>query len=638
MITAYDYFIVGFYLMFILGIGLAFRRMSKNTSDYFRAGGAMPWWITGTSAWIASFTAWTFTGAAAKVYETGLLVLVVFYAGVIGLVTVMAFTCVRFRRMRVVTWMEAVRLRYGPFTEQFYTCIKVPLLILFAAVSLNAIGIFMSAVFKMDMSTVLIVLGVVVTIVAFAGGAWAVLASDFVQMFLVMTITISTAFLVLRRPDIGGITGLIQKVPTSYFHWTEQARLPIVVLWVLVMIWFKVSDNNNMENSTMYLMARSDRDARRMVLIPIIGSLLGPLIWFIPSMAARILHPNLAAEYPQLSQPHEAAFVAVAMQVMPKGLLGLLLCAMLGATVTSMDAGLNKGVGVFVRSFYLPLSNSFERWSAHFSLNSGTASLGSLAHAFHIAMVGRARAEKRLLIVGKITTLCFGVLIIAMALLVNKFRTVGLFDLSNQLAASLLMPLALPLLYGMFVKRTPVWSAWSTAVVGVVVSWYLGKAVNPAFFQHCMGWSRPLSPREQTDLLLVTSTFGTAVVGSAWYFFTSLFYNYSTQEHKDHVEQFFAALRTPVEKQGVEDLQQVIYHMLGVLCMVYGGFILLLTLIPNSLGGRMCFVFCGGSLFTMGAILAWIGRRLEAKARLSSPAAPLSPDRTMPEPIPAIGD
>ena len=38
------------------------------------------------------------------------------------------------------------------------------------------------------------------------------------------------------------------------------------------------------------------------------------------------------------------------------------------------------------------------------------------------------------------------------------------------------------------------------------------------------------------------------------------------------------------------------------------------------------------------AILAWIGRRLEAKAGFSSPAAPLSPDRTMPEPIPAAGD
>ena len=58
MITGFDYFIVGFYLLFIRRIGLAFRRMSKNPSDCFRAGGATSWWTTGTSAWIASFTAW----------------------------------------------------------------------------------------------------------------------------------------------------------------------------------------------------------------------------------------------------------------------------------------------------------------------------------------------------------------------------------------------------------------------------------------------------------------------------------------------------------------------------------------------------------------------------------------------------
>jgi len=53
--------------------------------------------------------------------------------------------------------------------------------------------------------------------------------------------------------------------------------------------------------------------------------------------------------------PEPSAFVAVAMKVMPVGLLGLLMCAMFGATLTSMDAAVNKYVGVFVRSFYRPI-------------------------------------------------------------------------------------------------------------------------------------------------------------------------------------------------------------------------------------------------------------------------------------------
>ena len=579
MITKYDYVIIGFYLVFMLAIGLVFRRMSKDTSDYFRAGGAMPWWLTGASAWIFSFSAWTFTGAAGKVYEAGPLVLCVFYATVVALTFAISFTCMRFRRMRVITWMEAVRLRYGPFNEQFYTWIKLPLLLLFAGVGLNAIGVFMSAVFKVEMNSMLVVLGTVVTLVAFAGGSWAVLASDFVQAFLIVTITICTAVMVLARPEIGGLHGLVDKVPSAHFHWGELARPEIIFVWMLGNLWLKFSDENNMERSTMYLMTRSDKDARRMVLIPLIGTIIGPVIWFIPSMAATILHPNLAAEFPALKQPHEAAFLAVAMDVMPQGLLGLLLSAMLGATVTSMDAGLNKNVGIAIRSLYKPLFQP---------------------HA----------TEKHLLVAGKICTLIFGAIIILLAVFINSIRQTNLFDFVNQLASYLLMPLALPLIYGLFYKRTPGWSAWSTALVAGGASWLLGKYFSPEIIQHWMGWEKPLSGDEQTYLrLAITTLGGTVIIGSAWYFFTGLFYQAAPKVEQERIENFFTNLHTPVDTRGVEGVQTAIYKLLGALCLVYGGFILLLVLIPNTSGGRLAFLFCGGVMFGVGAALHLAGKR-----------------------------
>ena len=87
---------------------------------------------------------------------------------------VFAYTCLRFRRLRVVTWMEAVRDRFGPFTEQFYTWIKVPLLIILSGFGLNSIGVFMSAVFHVHIVWVLVILGLTITLVALAGGAFAV--------------------------------------------------------------------------------------------------------------------------------------------------------------------------------------------------------------------------------------------------------------------------------------------------------------------------------------------------------------------------------------------------------------------------------------------------------------------------------
>jgi Na+/proline symporter len=589
MITIYDYIIIGFYLVFMLAIGVVFRRMSKNTSDYFRAGGAMPWWITGTSAWIFSFSAWTFTGAAGKVYETGTLVLPVFYATTLALCFTIAFTCLRFRRMRVITWMEAVRLRYGPFNEQFYTWIKLPLLLLFSALSLNAIGVFMSAVFNIPMNTMLVILGMVVTIVAFGGGSWAVLASDFVQAFLIVTITICTALMVLVRPEIGGLNGLIHKVPAAHFHWDQLARPELIAVWVVTTLWLKFSDENNIERSTMYLMTRSDRDARRMVLIPLIGTTIGPLFWFIPSMAATIMHPHLASEFPGLKQPHEAAFLAVSMDVMPRGLLGLLLSAMLGATVTSMDAGLNKNVGIAIRSFYKPLFQP-------------------------------KAPEKHLLVAGKVCTLIFGAVIILLAVFINNIRQTNLFDFVNQLSANLLIPLALPLIYGLFYKHTPGWSAWSTGVVAGLASFLLGKFITPDVFQRWLGWATPLNADEQTYLkLAVTTLGGTVIVGSAWYFFTSIFYKSTPQAERERVDAFFQKLHTPVDKQGTEGVQTVIYKLLGSLCMVYGGFILLLIAIPNSMTGRLAFVFCGGIIFSTGALLFDRSKRLSSSSQTTAP-------------------
>jgi Na+/proline symporter len=270
------------------------------------------------------------------------------------------------------------------------------------------------------------------------------------------------------------------------------------------------------------------------------------------------------------------------MDVMPQGLLGLLLSAMLGATVTSMDAGLNKNVGIAIRSLYKPL----------FKPNA---------------------TEKHLLVAGKICTLLFGAIIIVLALFINSIRQTNLFDFVNQLASYLLMPLALPLIYGLFYKRTPGWSAWSTALVAGGASWLLGNYVTPEVFQQWMGWTTPLNGDEKTYLkLAVTTLGGTVIVGSVWYFFTSLFYQAAPAAEQQRIDQFFTNLQTPVDKHGVEGVQNTVYKMLGGLCLVYGAFILLLMVIPNRFNGRLAFLFCGGVMFGVGAVL-WVVAKRKAK-------------------------
>ena len=77
-LSIYDYCVIGFYFAFMALIGWVCRKFITNTSDYFRGGGKMLWWMAGCSAFVAQFSAWTFTGAAGKAYQDGPVIMVLY--------------------------------------------------------------------------------------------------------------------------------------------------------------------------------------------------------------------------------------------------------------------------------------------------------------------------------------------------------------------------------------------------------------------------------------------------------------------------------------------------------------------------------------------------------------------------------
>ncbi len=586
MITAYDYLNIAFYFAFVAGVGFYFARRSKDTSDYFRGGGLLPWWVTGAGAWMSAFSAWTFTGAAGKIYQNGPYVLVLYYGNLVGLFAILFFTCYRFRRLRVVTPFEAVRLRFGPGMQQFYTWLRLPVSVIFTCMMLNAVGIFMSAVFGVNLTLTLVTLGTLVTLVSLLGGSFAVAASDFVQMLLVVTVTLAVAVLALAQPAIGGVSGLMAKVPAVHFEWGQIARPGFIVFWFLAMTVNSLLVQNSLsdERATKYMMARSDRHARLMLIIPIVGTIITPLLWIIPPMVAAVRHPDIATLFPQLRHPEEAAFLLTAHDVLPQGMLGLLVCGIFAATLTHSDAILNQGAGMLIRNFYLPVINP---------------------HC----------PEKKLLMLSKVATAGFGVAVIALAVLVGKYRSLGLFDLLNQLGIALLLPLALPAGLGMFFKRTPWWSAWTTVVIGLAVSYVVTFIFKPAMFP----WlPATLKPEEATVFYNIATVALGATIPVAWFFFTSLFYERSTPEYKASVEEFFRRLATPLpDVSDTTAENQTFPRAIGRCCLLFGGFVSLFVLVPNSLRGRLCFVACGGVMMLVGALLV----------RLHPQPAPVAPPR-----------
>ena len=586
MIGIYDYIVIGFYFAFMLLIGVIFRKFNHNTSDYFRGGGCMLWWLSGASSFMVMFSAWMFTGAAGKTYDTGTLILIMSVGNVVGSIFVYFFTCYRFRQMRVITYVEAVRRRFGRFNQQLYVWMQVFFGLLGGALALNAIGVFIASVFGISLELTIIIIGAAVVFMSVTGGAWAVVASNFVQMLMVMSVTIVAAFLALRLPEVGGIMGLIDKAPPAHFDWTLISRGPVIAVWVIAMVIGQFLSLNAINTgASRFLTVKDGIHARKAALITIFGLSFGAIIWMIPPMAATIACGNLAEQFPLLRQPNEAAYVAICLKTMPQGLIGLLVCGIFAATISSMDSALNMNSGVFIRDFYLRILRP-------------------------------KAAEIELLFMGKLFTLIFGAIVILGGLYVSKVRTMGLFELTLVLGLLIGHPMVIPMFLGIFIKRTPAWSAWSTVLVGLVTAWVTKFYFDLSFFERLAGFSEPLSITEAADVSWAVAVIVVSVSGTVWYCFTSLFYKYSTAEYKQQVEEFFADVNTPIDhkKEDVKSNDLVQYRVLGLLCLIYGFATILFMFIPNGFSGRMCFGFCAAVPLVTGFILRQKAKNIENSA------------------------
>jgi Na+/proline symporter len=208
----FNMLIVAVYFLFLIAIGWMFRTFTTNTSDYFRGGGNMLWWMVGSTAFMTQFSAWTFTGAAGKAYTDGFTIALIFIANAFDYFMNFAYFAPKFRQLRVVTVIQAVRQRFGSKNEQVFTWTGMPNSVINAGIWLNGLAIIASGIFGFDTETTIWATGLVVLAMSVTGGSWAVIASDFMQMVIIMAVTITCAIVALHHGD--GITNIVANIPS----------------------------------------------------------------------------------------------------------------------------------------------------------------------------------------------------------------------------------------------------------------------------------------------------------------------------------------------------------------------------------------------------------------------------------------
>lgn len=575
MLSFYDNIVIVAYFILMLVVGVVFKRMNKNTSDYFRGGGSMLWWLVGATTFMSFISAVTYTGAAGKAYETGTFVFVVYIANGVGFFISYLYFSKRFRQTRVVTAIEVVRERFGKVNEQFFTWMVVPFGVIHGGVWLYSLGIIISTVFGVSMEITVLTVGVTVLTISLLGGSWAVVASDFMQLMIMVPVAIVMAFLSLR--ELGGVGNFIEQLPTTHYNWSELADSKIVWLWVIASFSKQFFSVNNTNDGYRFLAVKDSDQARKASLMASILFFTITFIWFIPPMAASILFPDISVVEslkPLGDKAVDGIYLAMGIELLPVGMIGVMICAIFAATMSSMDSTLNRNAGIFIRNFYKPI-------------------------------LRKNANDKELFRASLVVTVFLGALVILSAIFFSELEGINLFDINMRLGAMISLPFMIPLTWGIIFQDTPRWAGWSTVLLGILISYIIQTHIGPEALLEIIGVAAPWSKRELIDVMFFSNVFAVIILCSSWFLGARFFKNTSPKVYHEQVDDFFVKINTPIDyekEHGHKGNDAEQFKILGNMCLVYGSFLSLLILIPNDLIGRLCFAFIGGTMLSVGYI------------------------------------
>jgi len=97
-----------------------------------------------------------------------------------------------------------------------------------------------------------------------------------------------------------------------------------------------------------YNCVTTETDARKVAIIMGVLSMVGPVIFFIPAIAGRVLLPDLI----NTTEGTKYAYVAISLKLLPTGIMGLMVAGMFSATMSSLGSDYNVFSGGLTKDFY----------------------------------------------------------------------------------------------------------------------------------------------------------------------------------------------------------------------------------------------------------------------------------------------
>jgi SSS family solute:Na+ symporter len=356
-IRSLDLAVIAIYMLGMLVMGLRFARRQTDTESYFVAKRSIPSWAMGVSMFATLISSITFIAYPGGAYAGNWAELTSGFMVVIVLVIVGAAIIPFFRH---VVGMSA----YEYFQRRFSYSVRAYSAFAFAIGTFSKmgfvfylVGLTVSSITGWDMSTVILVGGIVTVLYTYLGGLEAVIWTDVVQgAILFVGLVISLAYLLFLPP--GG--------PGAAFHeaWSNHkislgsfdfdfSKKGFWVLSFYGLFWYLQKYTADQTIVQRYLVAKTDRDAIKgvglgaVLCVPVWAMflLVGSLTWAYYRLSGEVLPANLTKAdqiYPHFLTTH-----------VPAGLAGVIMASLFAAAMSTISSDLNCLAVIGVEDFYV---------------------------------------------------------------------------------------------------------------------------------------------------------------------------------------------------------------------------------------------------------------------------------------------
>lgn len=449
-----DWVVLGLYFVVMLGMGFWARAKVKTANDFFTAGGAMPWWLSGISHHMSGYSSAVFVAYAAIAYTAGFSIYIWWACSIsIGLAVGCNIFPVRWTRLRqrlgIISPLEYLLVRYDLPSQQVLAWSGALLKIFDVGAKWTAAAILLQAFANVPPVWGVLLTGSVTLIYSVAGGLWADALTDMSQFVIQVIAGIVMLVAVLAR--LGGVSAIWtiwDRLPASHSRpFAGEYTVAFAVVYLLVNA---LSYNGGTWNLAQRFIAAPDAtSARRAALLSAGLYLVWPLVLFFPMWASPLLLPRLA-------DPSQS-YALLTRTLLPQGLIGLVLAGMFAHTMAMTSSDANAISSVVVRDILPALRRDRQRPSDRVQLLSG-----------------------------RICTLLFLSLSMGIALTADRFG--GVMGLVILWYGALLGPIAIPILFGMLnlFRRSGANAVIASWVAGAI-AFALIKFVFPVQIAHLPG-------------------------------------------------------------------------------------------------------------------------------------------------------